>query len=172
MNLKIELELAFHGDRWFAWSEIKTCFWPSRGCHPPTNELSDVGKLGGMYLLSWSQSSPTDLMPTEPTVKYIGETVNFRNRLKQFGRSAGFFGDASAGHSAGWRWPLEGVAHLYVGFLPIQIKDKPEYFLRGLRRYAEGAALQRYEEANGRLPQVTEFEHTRRKNRKREEFII
>ncbi len=65
----------------------------------------------GAYLLARFPGSPPTgpAEPTAPEIFYIGEahgrTSCLRNRLKQFGDSAGFWGRQKNGHYAAWDYP-------------------------------------------------------------------
>jgi hypothetical protein len=64
----------------------------------------------GTYLLGRFDAPPTELDPLDERIFYVGETHgrtrSLYARLKDFGRSAGFFGKQQNGHYAAWDYPL------------------------------------------------------------------
>lgn len=75
--------------------------------------------------------------------------------MGQFGSSAGFWGERSNGHSAGWRWPEAQTEHTWVGFFPVGDGLQP-HLAAGMRLWMEAVALEEYRLAFGRLPNINE----------------
>jgi hypothetical protein len=119
-------------------------------------ELAGIKDYGGVYLLAWSVNEPSrTLLQRAPQVEYIGETYWFKGRMGGFGNSAGFWGDRTNGHSAGWRWPQGMKANLWVAFFDVvgDLELEP-HVRRGLRCWIEGVALEEHRLATGKLPRV------------------
>jgi hypothetical protein len=141
--------------RWFSWAVISACFWPGRGGRAAAVNplLAPVRDLGGVYLLAWSEQPPTTVHPSAPEVRYIGESINFRQRMGGFGNSAGFWGERQFGHSAGWRWPQGQSEHTWVAFFPVG-EDLVPHLAAGMRKWLEAVALEEHRRACGDLPQI------------------
>jgi hypothetical protein len=86
-------------------------------------------------------------------VRYIGETINFNQRMGGFGNSAGFWGGRRFGHSAGWRWPEGQAEHCWIAFFPVG-NELLTHLATGMRKWLEAVALEEYRLACGRLPEV------------------
>jgi hypothetical protein len=71
------------------------------------------------------------------------------------GCSAGFWGERSAGHSAGWSWAEGKHDWLWVAFFDVLRGQELEAHMRkGLRCWMEAVALEEYRITTGTLPQV------------------
>ena len=71
-------------------------------------------------MLAWSEEPPDSILPSDPAVKYVGETSYFKGRMDGFRTSAGFCGKRDDGHSAGWRWPEGRSDCLWVAFFRVE----------------------------------------------------
>lgn len=139
--------------RWFDWAEVEKCFWPGRGKRAKTVNplLAPVCGLGGVYLLASCGQAPKIVHPRAQEVRYMGQTNDFRMRLGQFARSAGFWGERDSGHSAAWRWPKGATACTWVAFFHIG-ESFPDHIATGLRCWMEAVALEEHRLANGAIP--------------------
>jgi hypothetical protein len=143
------------GGRWFRWAEIEACFWPGPGGRSSSinPELAVIKDEGGVYLLAWSQTEPQRINPQEARhVKYIGQTHCFKDRMGGFAWSAGFWGERSFGHSAGWRWPEGKNKLLWVAFFSMY--DEQPHLACGLRCWMEAVAMEEYRVKHRAIPQV------------------
>jgi hypothetical protein len=143
--------------KWFRWAEVAACFWPGRGrrAHQVNPELAPVRMVGGVYGFAWSSETPPVLVPTGASVRYIGQSNEFRRRMGNFADSAGFWGPRSKGHSAGWRWPLGKSEKLWVAFYPIG-NDLRHHLAVGMRCWMEAVALEEFRLVHGRLPKIND----------------
>lgn len=150
-----EFNTQAYGARWFTWAEMEACFWPGKGNRSESvhAELAKIMNLGGVYLLAWSPTPPASVSPACSQVQYIGQTHLFRNRMGQFGASAGFWGKRDRGHSAGWRWPEGHKRDLCVAFFPVG-NELPHHLAEGLRHWVEALAIEAHHQAHARLPLV------------------
>jgi hypothetical protein len=144
-----------HGGHWYRWSEVDSCFRPGVGRRSADvdDNLAKVRYLGGVYLVADTKRSPRQTDASASAIEYIGETGQFKRRMKQFGDSAGFYGKQRNGHSAGWRWPPRGKKNLWICFVPVG-NGSPDHLATGLRMWAEAQALEHYRASNGDLPTV------------------
>lgn len=89
---------------WFPWEVVRA----------PDAALATALRQTGAYLVACAAEKPAGT-PTASLAEivYIGETHrrgrSLRQRLIEFGNSAGFNGKQRNGHSGGWRWPPIGV---------------------------------------------------------------
>lgn len=143
--------------QWFHWTHVTECFWPGRGGRSAkvNPELAPVCTLGGVYCFAWSPEPPSIVGPTAAAVRYIGETSEFRRRMGQFGNSAGFWGERSNGHSAGWRWPVGQSDNTWVAFFAVGNELLP-HLAAGMRFWMEAVALEEFRLAHGQLPEINE----------------
>lgn len=138
-------------DEWFRWEEIENSFW-ERGVDTDyvVDALKSIKTAGGIYLFAWSKRPPRLRHPKAEAIRYIGETSNFKNRMDQFGASAGFWGTPYSGHSAGWRWPLGQKDNLFIAFYPFH--KQQAHIFKGFRAWYEAQALEIYRKQNGEIP--------------------
>jgi hypothetical protein len=71
--------------------------------------------------------------------------------MGNFGNSAGFWGQPSSGHSAGWRWPPGKSEHLWVAFFEAG-NDLPAHLAEGLRVWLEAVAQEEHRVLHGEVP--------------------
>lgn len=150
----LTFDLVPFGSVWLHWKDVERALFPGRGkrCEEAFRELRRVG---GIYLLAWSEAEPTELSPAILSVKYVGETDRFMKRMGQFGRAAGFWGPRKKGqHSAGERWPKARHEHLWVLFFPFSVPGGLPHLVTGLRKWLEALALDAHAQVRGSLPQA------------------
>ena len=143
---------------WLKWERMARCFWPGKGQRAENvdNQLAPLRHLGGIYLLSWSRRKQSSVSHVHPSVVYVGETSNFRNRMSGWGRSAGFLGKRKSGHSAAWRWK-HGSRHLWAAFFKVDPASSRR-LAKHIRLYYELIATEEFRVANGKLPCANEWD--------------
>lgn len=142
---------------WIRWSRIEPCFWPGRGKRAVNidPDLAPLRNRGGIYVMKWAKV-PGRVRHVDPAVVYIGETANFCGRMADWGRSAGFWGKPTDGHSAAWRWK-NGAEYLWVAFFDLA-PPASRRLAKHVRLYHEIIATEEYRSHHGRLPQANEWE--------------
>ncbi len=139
---------------WHSWNDIVATSDPL---------LSEALKRPGAY--SIAVDPPKIVDPTEREVVYIGETHRrtLRQRLLEFGRSAGF-GGTRAGHSGGLRWteldPCPTHQQFRVALCPVPTIWEHDARGDAFPSAVEGNALLSYAVRHGRLPSLVEKEAT------------
>lgn len=140
-------------DRWFSWQRIAPCFWPGLGKLAASADplLAPVRTMGGVYLIGWGEPEKMPA-PTDPAVQYVGQTSNFKRRMKKFKASGGFDSlKRRKGHSAAGRWPLGKNQKMHVAFFPLKENVLP-HMATGLLYLEEALALDAYYRKYGKLP--------------------
>ena len=138
---------------WFPWDRVAACFWPGGGKRSESvdPELAPVRTRSGVYLMAWGTPEATPL-PSDPVVRYVGQSLAFKKRMQQFATSAAFFwADRADGHSAAWRWPAGRTDRLSVAFFPLE-PDLPPHLATGYLHLEEALALDAYYKRHGTLP--------------------
>lgn len=76
-------DLIPHENRWFPWTDVEECFWPGRGgrSHAINPSLASIRNAAGIYCVAWAPTG-TIPIPDEQKVQYIGQTKNFKARMK------------------------------------------------------------------------------------------
>lgn len=158
---------AFGPNRWIPFLELFPGGVESLGTEIADRAVADAACRRGAYMVARFHNPPMSAPDVlDPALVYIGEThgrtATLRSRLRQFGRSAGFFsGGRRDGHYAAWNF-TDGVdsrpvplAEVYVALLPVPAGIERRGDLHGIwPLYAEAALLMERALAStsGRLP--------------------
>lgn len=147
---------------WFPWEAVRA----------PEGELATALLGTGAYLIACAPEEPAGTpSATCAEVVYIGETHrrgrSLRQRLLEFGNSAGFNGDRRNGHSGGWRWPPKnagngGADHCWVAIAPTPTAASlPLLSMREIYpTWAESMALWEHVRASQKLPSLNARERS------------
>jgi len=111
--------------------------------------------------MAWAKQPP-EVHPSHAAVQYVGETGEFRSRMNDFARSAGFRGEPCNGHSGAYRWECGRREHLWVAFFHVACPLGQEHLGIGLRKWLEAVALEEHRRANGDIPLVNRLLHSGR----------
>lgn len=150
---------------WFGWFPWKTI-------HAPKADLATSLRQTGAYMIACAPTKPVGTpTPTLAEIVYIGETHrrgrSLRQRLFEFGNSAGFNDERRNGHSGGWRWPppnagIVGVDYCWIAIAPTPTAEcLPLLSMREIYpTWVESMALWEHVGASQKLPSLNARERS------------